>query len=184
MKIWLFNPFKYIAGAKALVIGWVFMLVTACIAAFSLTHFDGVIDAHYGLLTPFGWYVADQLAAWLPAVLVFYLAGLFFSRSAVRPIDIAGTLALARWPYIFIAVINLFLPPYVPKDIHHIGPGLILNSLVTIPATVWMIVLLYRAFSTSTNLKGSRGTVIFILALVLAEVLSKFVFYKLYQSFT
>ena len=94
------------------------------------------------------------------------------------------SLALARWPYIFIAVINLFLPPYVPKDIHHIGTGLILNSLVTIPATVWMIALLYRAFSTSTNLKGSRGTVIFILALVLAEVLSKFVFYKLYQPFT
>ena len=53
-----------------------------------------------------------------------------------------------------------------------------------IPVTVWMVALLYKAFSTSTNLKGSRGTIIFILALVLAEALSKFVFYKLYQSFT
>ncbi len=45
MKIWLFNPFKYIAGAKALLIGLALMLATAVIASFSLTHFDGVIDA-------------------------------------------------------------------------------------------------------------------------------------------
>lgn len=184
MKIWLFNPFKYIAGTKALLIGLAVMLATAVISSFSMTHFDGVIDAHYGLLTPFSYYIADQLAAWLPAVLCFYLAGLLFSRSATRFIDIAGTLALARWPYIFIAVINLFLPPDLPKDINHIGAGIILNALVMIPVTVWMVALLYKAFYTSTNLKGSRGTIIFILALVLAEVLSKFVFYKLYQSFT
>jgi hypothetical protein len=49
MRIWLFNPFKYIAGSKALLIGWTVMLATAGVAFLSKTQFDGVIDVHGSL---------------------------------------------------------------------------------------------------------------------------------------
>lgn len=186
MRTRLINPFKYVAGTKALLIGLTAMLATAVIAFFSLTHFDGVLDEHYGALderyglsTPFRWFLIDQLLAWLPAVIIFYLAGVLFSRSAVRFIDIAGTLALARWPYIFLALLNWVMPPTFPKDIHDIDRGLILYALITLLIMIWLIALFYNAFSTSTNLKKSRGTIIFILALLVAEALSKFVFYQL-----
>jgi hypothetical protein len=181
MRTWLFNPFKYIAGTKALLIGLTAMLATAVIAFFSHTHFDGAIDAHYGPIAPFHWFLIDQILAWLPAVIVLYLAGLLFSRSAVRFIDISGTLALARWPYIFLALVNWALPPAFPKDIHHPDSSLILNALVTLLVMIWLITLFYNAFSTSTNLKNSRGTIVFILALLVAEALSKFAFYQFYH---
>lgn len=52
MKIWLFNPFKFIAGNKALVLGVAAMLITAIVCLFEKTHLDGIIDVHEGRVTP------------------------------------------------------------------------------------------------------------------------------------
>jgi hypothetical protein len=73
MKILLFNPFKYVAGLKALLIGLLVMLIIAVVAFFSKTHFDGIIDAHTGHILPFYWYLLEPLLAWIGTVIPFYL---------------------------------------------------------------------------------------------------------------
>lgn len=182
MKTFLFNPFRYVAGGKALLLGLAGMLVTTVPAYLGQTHFDGIIDAHCGLVAPFQFYLADQALAWACTVAPFYLAALIFSRSSVRLIDMAGTVALARWPYIFIALVNLLLPPVLPADLHRIGPGLVINVLLELLITVWMVALLYYAFAVSANLKSPRGTLVFIGALLSGEILAKLAFYWFYRS--
>ena len=39
------NPFRFVAGSKALLFGWGIMLVASVIAWKSNTHFDGVLEA-------------------------------------------------------------------------------------------------------------------------------------------
>lgn len=171
MKIWLFNPFTYVAGARALLAGLILMTITLCIAFYSNTHFDGSIDAHIGLQAPFLLYVFEQLIAWGCVVLVFFIAGLILSNSRLRFIDIAGTVALARAPMLLVAILG-FIPA-----LHHAKPGdvnntvLALGLIILIPI-MWFIALLYNAFTTSANIKGTKAIVGFIVALLLAEILS------------
>jgi hypothetical protein len=47
--------------------------------------------------------------------------------------------------------------------------------------TIWLVALMYRAFTVSANLRGSRATWVFIVTLAIAEILSQFVFYPIYQ---
>ena len=49
---WLFNPFRFIAGFQALLIGLAIILLSGFIGSFGNTHFDGVLDVHKGLSAP------------------------------------------------------------------------------------------------------------------------------------
>ncbi|EOR94324.1 hypothetical protein ADIARSV_2565 [Arcticibacter svalbardensis MN12-7] len=171
MKIGLFNPFTYIAGLKALVIGFVFMAITLVLSFYSRTHFDGAIDAHIGLQAPFSMFALEQLIAWGSVVLTFFIAGLILSKSKFRFIDIAGTVALSRAPMLLVALLG-FLPIF-----HNIQPGHISNAVIAVGIimlipVIWMIALLFNGFKTSLNIKETKAIIGFIIALVLAEILS------------
>jgi hypothetical protein len=184
MTTWFFNPFKYIAGFKSLVIGWIIILITGCIAYYSNTHFDGAIDAHLhpgDRVYPAWHFLAEPFIAWSSVVLVFFATGKFFSTSAIRFIDVAGTFSLARCPFLFLALIN-FLGPGT-KDVLNASPRALLTPLVLIYALVslafciWMIALMYNAFKVSCNIKGQKSVWLFITSLIVAEVLSKIIFH-------
>jgi hypothetical protein len=191
MKKWLFSPFTYIAGAKALFTGWAIMLVTALICSYSHTHFDGVIDAHTGRITPVFLYFTEPLIDWACLVLILYIACLVFSRSATRFIDVAGTIALARWPLLFYSFVGFGLnpPPGINEhaDANTMLQGItgpfIFFSIIGMVFIIWMIALLYNAFSVSGNIKGGKATAVFIAGLIIAEVLSKIIFHQLYHHF-
>lgn len=177
---YLFNPFKYIAGTKALLTGWMVMLATAYIAWRGNTRFDGVIDAHFGLVSSFGRYILDALTDWASAVVFFHLAALRFSGSSVRFIDTAGTMALARAPMLPAALLSWVIDPVKPilpiKDVHDISSSFLVAGLGMALCSCWMIALMYHAFKVSSNLKGSKGAWIFIAALIAAEIVSKILF--------
>ena len=182
MKKWLFNPFVYLAGEKALVIGWAVMLASAIIGYYSKTHFDGVIDVHTGHASPMYAYFYETLIDWALPVIIFYIAGLIFSKSSIRLIDLAGTLALARWVMIFpvITGFGVHLPATPPTTINEmtkiLTPSVIALGLLTLLFGIWMIALMYNAFTTSCNLRGSKAILSFIGGLLIAEVISKFIF--------
>jgi hypothetical protein len=179
MKKWLWTPFVYVAGERALIAGWLIMLATACIAFFSQTHFNGVLDAHVSALGTFTLYFLEQFISWSSAVLMFYLIGRLYSHSFIRLIDVAGTLALSRAPLIFVALIGFAFPRSIDiRQMDAVFIGLVLVELVFI---IWMVALMYNAFTVSCNLKGSRGAGLFIAALLLSEILSKFLFYLIYK---
>lgn len=180
-KKWLFQPFRYIAGTRALVIGWLFMLISAGIAALSHTHFDGVLDVHVGWHAPLWIYPVEALVNWSCTVALFYIAGRILSRSAVRGIDIAGTVAYARMPMLFAAVAGFFIVPQGNEaGIPDISSGLIITGIIMLLFTLWMVTLLYQAFTISFNLKGGKAVAGFIIALLAAEIISKILHHQLY----
>lgn len=189
MKKWLFNPFEFIAGFRSLILGWIFMLATAFLGQFHGVHFDGVLDMHSGRQTVAWFYYAEQLTDWATATLLFYIAGRIGSRSAIRFVDVAGTMALSRWVMIFAAIVDLgILEPVLPKGhsiqdlVNSIGIVFIVGAFLELIIMVWFVTLLYNAFSVSCNLKGGKAAGIFTVTLIAAEFLSKSFIFLMYKT--
>jgi len=184
MKKWLFNPFIYIAGARSLIAGLGFMLLTAVIAFFSHTHFDGAIDMHTGRITPLSVYLLEQLVDWGCLVMLFYIGGQLFSRTSVRLVDVAGTIALARWPLLFAAALGFGIS--IPRSqnvqdiISNITPLVIICMASAVVFCVWMIALLYNAFIVSSNMKTNKAIPVFITVIVIAEVCTHLILHQIY----
>lgn len=186
----LFNPFRKIAGAKALFFGILIMTITAVVAIFSHCHFNGIVDAHIWKSSSVAVYFIEALIDWGIVAILFYLTGKLLSRSKIRLLDVAGTTALARFPYLFVSLISFGIPSLNLAGFQHINMIdnqklvlLLILALVTIGFSVWMIVLLFQAFKISCNLKGTRLIVGFIGVLVIAEILSLIAFHYLYLYF-
>jgi hypothetical protein len=180
MKQLLFNPFVKIAGAKALLLGWLFILITIITAYISQIHFTGAFDVKLGNAAPLWLFVFESLLAWLSIVICMQLAATISAKRSVRIIDIAGTMALARWPMLpvtFLGFIPIELPDNISFDLMDYSGALIL-ALLMIPFTIWMIVLMFNGYKVSTGLKGTRLIVSFLIAAIFAEVLSLVIFYQ------
>jgi hypothetical protein len=179
---WLYNPFERIAGWQALIIGMIAMALTAVTGKLNHVAFDGALDAHAGATFGFSTAFAMQAIALLSLSIVMWIAGIIFSKSRVRIIDVVGTMSLARVPMLLLAII-CFLP-VVPNSLFDF-PRLIIFVIIIIPIYIWMIALMYNAYSVSCHLNGSRAVISFIGALAVAEIVSKcIVFILLSGSFT
>lgn len=193
---WLFNPFMYIAGAKALVIGLIAIAAAAFISSMVNVHLDGVLDLHIGKVTPLWIYFAEGFINWLCMTIVLVCAGFILKGISFRVIDVASTQALARWPMVLSAISGL-LPvnqrvmdelvkvaqnPNQPLTVEPIDFALYAAAMIIIMVMlVWMVALMYRAYTVSCNLKGAKGVISFIIALLIAETASKFAIWPLYQ---
>jgi hypothetical protein len=187
---WLFNPFYYIAGWQALVLGLIAMFAASFIGALSRSHFDGVLDFHTGAATPLWVYPVENLINWLSLATPLMLAGRLISTSRPRAIDVFGTQALARFPTVLTALAAL-LPGYQrqvsrfmlldmtihPADAIMFG----ITALVVLIAIVWMVALMYRGFAVSCNVRGGGAIGVFIVSLLVAEAVSKFLLVLLFE---
>lgn len=186
---WLFNPFMFVAGLPALSAGLAIILVSGFFCWLGGTHFDGVLDVHPGLATQWWIFPAEGLIDWILLTIPLFFFGLIISKSSFRLIDVFGTQALARWPYLITAVVmlpsaNQKVGNYIITRMNQAPPIAAVNfadififalaMLVTILMAVWMVVLMYRAYSVSCNVKGTKAIVTFIIALIGAEIISKF----------
>jgi len=54
--------------------------------------------------------------------------------------------------------------------------------LITILLIIWMVVLMYHAYRVSSNLKGSRAGFSFVMAILIAQVVSNACIYFLARS--
>ncbi len=190
----LLNPFKYIAGYKALVLGLLAILLTAVIAHFSNMHFPGLISVRTSPELPL-WYLAAQgLSNWIVFSVILYISALLVSQSSVRLVDVFGTQALARTPYVFAALmgfsdaVNKF-GEYVlwmttqQGDPVSISLGVTIIAVIQIVITVllagWMVVLMYNAYSVSANLKGAKAGVSFIITFIITVVCTNIISFYL-----
>jgi hypothetical protein len=190
----LFNPFFYIAGAKALSLGLLAILLAGFTGALSKTHFDGVLDAHVGARAPLWHFLSEGIVDWLVMAAVLLIAGTILSKTAFRVIDLLGTQALARWPTIFLSLITL------PTGFQRFGNSLVgqLSKpgtafafnftdaviffgvvIATILLISWVVFLMYQSFSVSCNVRGGKAVGTFIAVLIIAEILSKIAIYSL-----
>lgn len=185
---WLFNPFFYLAGGKALGIGLLVILAAGLLGAYSNTHFDGVLDTHTGAHVPLLLFVAEGIIDWLCMAVVLVGLGIICSRKSFRALDVFGTQALARWPTLLLGL--LMMPDAIRRFgeqildwATHPGAKLAINMsdavvfaiviIASIPLFFWMIFLMYKSFSVSCNLAGVKGVCTFAAGLIGAEILSK-----------
>ncbi len=184
MKTWLFNPFKFIAGNKALLLGIGAMLVTAVACFLEKQHLDGVVDVHGPMGSPVYMFLLEPLIDWACLVIPLYIFGSILSTSAIRFIDVAGTSALARYPLFFVVLASLLTPTMThdPSKLVQVimtNSGLLLQlillALVTLPFTVWTVALMYNAYSLSANVKGAKAIMSFIASILIAEIISKII---------
>ena len=161
LRSWLFNPFKYIAGFGALLLGVGVIVVSAFLGWLGTTHFDGVLDLHIGFEAPVWVFFAEGILNWLCLAVPLYFFGLIIAKSAPRFIDVFGTQALARGPYLIAALVmlpeanrrfsadllravakgGLLLP-----DINFADMAIfIFASIIGLVMLVWMVALMYRA---------------------------------------
>jgi hypothetical protein len=186
---WVFNPFRFIAGFKALLLGLAIILISAFVGSFSNTHFDGVIDVHPSFGAPLWFFFAEGLIDWVCMVIPLFFFGLIVSHSSFRMIDVLGTQALARWPYLITAVVmlpdaNQRVIVYIMSKLTQTVPAAAISyidvfvfafaMLLSIFMIIWMVALMYRAYVVSCNIKGAGAIITFIVSLIGAEVLSKF----------
>jgi len=191
---WLFNPFRFVAGARALLLGLAVILISALLGSLSNTHFDGVLDVHTGQEAPLWLFLAEGLINWLCMAVVLIIFAYVVSRSSFRVIDIFGTQALARWPYLIAAI--ALLPPgsqrytqYLAWKFARIGSEVscestdviffVLATIIALLTLIWMVALMYRAYSVSCNIKGARAVGTFIAGIIAAEILSKVILWRL-----
>jgi len=194
LRQWLFNPFRVVAGYKALLSGLAIILISALVGSLGNTHFDGVLDVHTGTEAPLWLFFAEGLINWICMVVPLFSFGLIVSRSSFRVIDVLGTQALARGPYLIAALVmlpdaNRRFSIYVMSKLTQTASTATINyidmlvfalaMIMTILVAVWMVALMYRAYCISCNIKGAKAIITFIVSLIGAEVLSKFAILRL-----
>lgn len=191
---WLFRPFQYIAGAKALGFGLCIMLLLSIIGYLGNTHFNGTMGMQYAPLsrpTPYIVHAVHQVIALISMTVVFYIAARVTSKSSVRVIDIAGTMSLSQAPHILFGLVGLI--PAFHLDFGNIDTANIAQimatlkeniimagvvSIISVIIIVWSVILKYNAYSVSGNIKkGIAGVFTFAIALIVSEIISKTLIY-------
>ena len=175
----LLNPFDYIAGWQALVIGAAGVLVSSAVAIATGQAFDAFM--HICLVDIGFWHVlAQQLVCWLIFSALLYVAARIFSRSRVRALDIFGTNLFARIPLLPMlaavwipgrsAFADISAQSTVEQLQQHFDMGLMLvYGILVVVCLVWFYWWSYWAFSVSANLKGARSAAIFIACYLIAS---------------
>ena len=193
----LINPFVEIAGSKALFYGLLVMMLTGLTGYFSQTHFPDVISIKIiQEYLPLGYFFVQQLMIWLIPSLIFFVFAFWGSSSAVRVLDILGTLALARFPYFIAALLgfsgsikrfgNYIMALVMEQDMSATISVIdiimaIIILFLTILLTIWMVALMYNAFRVSSNLKGGKAVGLFIAGLFISIIATLFANMGLYQ---
>ena len=177
----LMNPFTRIAGWQAFGLGIFFVVLMGLLGAYSDIAFDGVIDMHIidiSLLQSF-LYIGINLVC---LVVVMWMTGLIVSGK-FRFIDILGTMTLAKAPFLLLSIAGFFTAAPELSEIYK-DPYVIFQSIsfiilivLSITVIIWSITLMYNAFKVSCDIKGSKLTGAFIIALLVSEALSKVLIY-------
>lgn len=174
----LFNPFRFIAGTKALILGIIFIISTSL-----LLYSVGMIQDTY---IHFGYYKASfrqillvQIAWWIVPAILYYTGGLFLSSSRFRIIDVLGTTAFTQ--LLFIPMIAFLLIPSVRDatmlTLGDIQQGVEVNMIDMLIIPIYGILSFlslalfyiwnYFAFSVSCNVSASKAIIYYIVIQIL-----------------
>jgi hypothetical protein len=193
----LFSPFEKFGIFKSTITGLSIIILTSILGWFVNIRFDGIIDIHLSeaqlsLLT----HLVEGLLIWLIFAVVLFATGSVFSRTKINFLAVLGYQALARWPYLFAPLLFWIFPVqkmynYLMHQYFGFGEAvaianfdwvlIILFTILIALLTIWMIVLMYHAYSIACHLKGLRGVVSFIFAIIVSELLSKLILLPLYR---
>lgn len=182
----LFNPFERYQERFLLRLGLVALCVGSGLAYLFNARFDGVLDLHF----------VPNIELWHPfldnliniACLMICLGALsLLINKRTRIVDVLAVSLIARIPYYPFSLFNLNdfmvnISEEILKDPTAIMSGgiaipqlliLLVFSGLSLLAIVWQLVLLYKGIKVASNGKGVKFTLLFVLAIIASEILSK-----------
>lgn len=178
------NPFIRIAGMKALIWGLAGMLISTGMSWASGYHYHGLL--HFGPAPNPAWwcYLGEHLIVWLIPAALFYLGGVFLTRSRIRMIDVLGTVLFAQLPLLGMNVINMLpamkvmnqMDVSVPVEELMKQPDFIMAmilSLVGLPFLILTLVWVFNAVKVSCNLKGWRLWTVALVGIIGGDIVSR-----------
>lgn len=176
----MLNPFTRIAGWQAFAIGAVLLVLIGITGTYANVYFDGAIDMHFTENASFKTSINCLIVDLLSLVLTLSVAGIFVAKN-FRLLDILGTVSLAKAPFLLLAIAALAVDAPATEQIMH-DPSSLFSSVsfviimvFSVPVFIWHIILLFNAYKISTGAKGGKVVPSFIIALLVAELISKLV---------
>lgn len=169
----LFNPFRYIAGSKALIMGYLFIVASALMLYSGNLIQDSYI--HIGMAeASFLEVLGAQTIWWIVPAVLLYLCGMALSKSKIRIIDILGTTAFAQI-ILLLMIVPMLLPAVMNNMLESVAAlqsGAIIEPTSLMPTmiySIWSLICLvvfyiwnYNAFSVSCNVRGWKAVALFI----------------------
>lgn len=191
MKKLLFNPFEKFDAKPLLFFGLIATVLGSVLGYAFSARFDGVLDLHFTYDVQYVEPFTDNVfnIAVLFAVLYAFGRGI---NPKIRPIDILATAMIARLPLYLVCLTNLGGKLFQQTEtMLQLGPNELLSNpsdlifvtvmgLLMFPFLVWYIAMLYNGFKVAVNVKTTKHKLLFALAVIVAEILSKILFYILY----
>lgn len=189
MKKILFQPFENYSEKKLLFVGILGTLLGSLIAYLLKARFDGVLDVHFVDSVKIYDPLLDNLINIFSLSLLLWIAGKIVN-SKTRLIDIFNTSLIARLPYYLISFANingymgdlsqrlLNFTAEKPELLSIEGTDLLIIlifAFISLLLLIYYLYLLYKGYQIATNAKGALPIILFILAVLFAEVLSKYI---------
>lgn len=195
MKKILFNPFEQFSERPLILFGIAATILFSMTGAFFNARFDGVIDLHFVNSTYFRDTLVDNALNIATLALVFFTLGRI-RNNKTRFIDVFSASLIARIPYYMVPFFNwnnliLIESEKLSQQFLTVQPGtvpqfesssmliLALFAVVSLLFLAWFIYVLYQGYKVATNAKGPFEVVLFGVALLIAEVFSKIIFYQI-----
>lgn len=193
MKKLFFNPFENYSEKKLLLTGisatflGIFLYYNFNIKTIGFLKFDFLEKISIFNVT------SQTLIIISVLTIVLFITGKIIN-SKTRFIDVLNTVLIAKIPFLIITFFNIngrmFRETTMLKTFISNGklaeitfakmPIIMIVSLFFVLISVWVIALLYNGFKIATNAKGAKNIFYFILAIIITEILSRFILSILY----
>lgn len=185
----LLNPFRKIAGFKALVIGIIILFTMSYVGVMAKVYFLGplsVINATVVAKQTMGigflLLAYQNIVSWLVLALLFVIAAKALQNKKLRIIDFLGTVSLARFPLLllttFISMTRIVNPAILDIDmtkgvpLHYSSIGQYIFSLMVMVLVVWQIITYFYALKESSGLVGKKLWLGFIVPIIVSEFIA------------
>lgn len=197
MKTILFHPFERYSERILLSVGLAAAALAVVAGSYFDVRYDGVLDLHFAPDST-AKDLAIDLTVDLGSLFVFLFAAAKWINRKTRAIDILSTVLVAKIP--------MYLPVFlnaggkmtvIGEDIMEQANAqqsfsldalsmtvLIVFIILLLLFMVWSVALLYNGYKIAAHAKGGTAVILFIAALLLAEIASKILLHFIGTSLT
>lgn len=192
MKL-LFNPFERYSEKQLVFIGITSTIIGSLMAIFFNARFDGILDLHFVEKIKIHEPLIDLLIDLFCLVLILFLIGRYINKKT-RIMDIVSATLISKIPFYFLLFQNINNLSFKITDklakslltknysLETITTGemiyLFFCGIINLVLVIWSISLLFNGFKTATNAKNTKSILLFIVAVILSEVVSKILISK------
>jgi hypothetical protein len=192
MKTLLFKPFERYSEQKLLITGVIATIVGALLTYALNCKFIGVLKLTFVDDGSFTQSILDSLVI-ISCLTIFLFIAAKYIYKKTRLIDIFVTALVAYIPWYILPIFNInntlkvatdnilkFSSPELANQmpLENLVP-LVIFGFFTLSILAWFTALLYNGFKTAANTKGIKAMVIFGVALLLADIASRYLIYHI-----